>query len=77
MADTDKYDIVKSEFRFTKEGRHLLISQEGGIKFAILGYMFIQGFNATKSLKEIITDNVVSIDVYYSIITIKINWKST
>ena len=43
MADTDKYDIVKSDFRFTKEGRHLLISQEGGIKFAILGYMFIQG----------------------------------
>lgn len=56
MADTDKYDIVKSEFRFTKEGRHLLISQEGGIKFAILGYMFIQGFNATKSLKKIIKD---------------------
>lgn len=43
MADTDKYDIVKSDFRFTSEGKHLLISQEGGIKFAILGYMFIQG----------------------------------
>ena len=43
MADTDKYKIVKSEFVFTNEGRHLLISQEGGIKFAILGYMFIQG----------------------------------
>ena len=43
MADTDKYKIVKSEFVFTNEGRHLLISQEGGIKFAILGYMFVQG----------------------------------
>ena len=42
MADTDKYDIVKSQFKFTKEGRHLLISQEGGIKFAILGYMFMK-----------------------------------
>lgn len=54
MADTDKYDIVKSQFKFTKEGRHLLISQEGGIKFAILGYMFIQGLDASKDLETII-----------------------
>lgn len=54
MADTDKYDIVKSQFKFTKEGRHLLISQEGGIKFAILGYMFIQGLDASKDLEDII-----------------------
>lgn len=54
MADTDKYDIVKSQFKFTKEGRHLLISQEGGIKFAILGYMFVQGLDASKDLETII-----------------------
>ena len=55
MADTDKYDIeVQSEFRFTKEGRHLLISQEGGIKFAILGYMFVQGLNAAEDLSTTI-----------------------
>ena len=54
MADTDKYDIVKSQFKFTKEGRHLLISQEGGIKFAILGYMFVQGLDASKDLDDII-----------------------
>ena len=56
MADTDKYDIVKSQFKFTKEGRHLLISQEGGIKFAILGYMFIQGLDASKDLETIISE---------------------
>ena len=55
MADTDKYDIVKSQFKFTKEGRHLLISQEGGIKFAILGYMFIQGLDASEDLESIIS----------------------
>lgn len=56
MADTDKYDIVKSQFKFTKEGRHLLISQEGGIKFAILGYMFVQGLDASEDLEKIIYD---------------------
>lgn len=42
MIDTDKYTLTKSEFKFTEEGRHLLISQEGGIKFAILGYMIVE-----------------------------------
>ena len=52
MADTDKYKIVKSKFVFTNEGRHLLISQEGGIKFAILGYMFVQGMPASDDFGE-------------------------
>ena len=56
MADTDKYDIVESDFKFTNEGRHLLISQEGGIKFAILGYMFVQGIDPSIDLKKWIND---------------------
>lgn len=43
--DTDLYDIVKSQFVFTNEGRSLLINQEGGIKFAILGYMLVNGID--------------------------------
>lgn len=33
----------KSSFVFTNEGRTLLVSQTGGIKFAILGYMLVGG----------------------------------
>lgn len=33
----------KSSFVFTKEGRTLLVSQTGGIKFAILGYVLVGG----------------------------------
>lgn len=36
MADTSK-------FIFTDEGRTLLVSQTGGIKFAILGFMLVEG----------------------------------
>lgn len=32
-----------SKFIFTREGSRLLVSQTGGIKFAILGYMLIEG----------------------------------
>jgi hypothetical protein len=32
-----------SKFIFTKEGRTLLVSQTGGIKFAILGYVLVGG----------------------------------
>lgn len=39
MADT----TYKSSFVFTKEGRTLLVSQTGGIKFAILGYLLVGG----------------------------------
>ena len=39
MADT----TYKSSFVFTKEGRTLLVSQTGGIKFAILGYILVGG----------------------------------
>jgi len=33
----------KSKFIFTDEGRSLLVSQTGGIKFAILGYLLVEG----------------------------------
>lgn len=40
-----------SYFTFTEEGRRLIISQEGGIKFAVLGYILVQGLGleTTKS----------------------------
>lgn len=55
--DTDIYDIIKSQFVFTNEGRRLLINQEGGVKFAILGYMIVQGIDPKIDLFKYIEDH--------------------
>lgn len=52
--DTDKYEIINNEFRFTSEGRTLVVSQNGGLKFAILGYVLVQGIPADEDLKTTI-----------------------
>ena len=73
MADTDKYKIVKSEFVFTNEGRHLLISQEGGIKFAILGYMFVQGLPFVADDEEFVVNKKTEI-IYTYLFYIRLNY---
>lgn len=52
--DTDIYEIINNEFRFTSEGRTLVVSQNGGIKFAILGYVLVQGIDPGESLEDTI-----------------------
>lgn len=47
MADNkDNLIALKSEFVMTDEGRALIVSQEGGVKFALYGFMIAQGLNA-------------------------------
>lgn len=45
-------DSIKSKFIFTKEGRTLLVSQTGGIKFAILGYVLVGGLASLVANKQ-------------------------
>lgn len=54
--NTDQYITIDNEFYFTKEGRKLLVSQTGGVKFAILGFMIVQGISPLLETKEYITE---------------------
>ena len=43
---------IEKKFIFTDEGRNLLISQEGGIRFAVLGGLLIQGLTPKENLED-------------------------
>lgn len=52
IVDNDNIENVRNELVFTNEGRTLLVSQTGGIKFAILGFMFLVNNGSDVSLKD-------------------------
>lgn len=43
---------IEKKFIFTDEGRNLLISQDGGIRFAVLGGLLIQGLTPKENLED-------------------------